>query len=135
MSQMSGPQGNMSTSAEEEADPRNCYHDEMVKLVENGGALIIEVRRADEVEAAGMMKNACHIPMDELKEALGLPEDQLKEKYGLEKPKPDGSNVVFTCRSGRRSLIVLEMAKKEFGYTKARHYPGGWNSWVEKNNL
>lgn len=65
MSQMSGPQGNMSTSAvEEEVDPRNCYHDEMVKLVENGGALIIEVRRADEVEAAGMMKNACHIPSE-----------------------------------------------------------------------
>ncbi|XP_041483590.1 rhodanese domain-containing protein CG4456-like [Lytechinus variegatus] len=131
---MSGPQGNMSSLAKEEIDPRNCYHDEMVKLVENGGAIIIEVRRPDEIAATGMMNRACHIPLDELKEALSLPDDELKEKYGVDKPNPDGSNVVFTCRSGRRSLIALETAK-EFGYTKARHYSGGWNSWVEKNKL
>lgn len=121
----------LSSSASDGLDSQNCYHDEMSKLVQSGQGIIIEIRRHDEIQEHGMMDGAHHIPLDELQAAFELPDDQFEQRYGLKRPHTDGSEIVFTCRSGRRSKIALEIAKG-FGFTKARHFPGGWNSWIEK---
>ena len=39
------------------------------------------------------------------------------QKFGVEKPDKD-KYIIFTCRSGRRSLIASKIAANELGYTK-----------------
>lgn len=46
----------------------------------------------------------------ELKNALQLlPSADFLKRYGIDKPKPD-ANLVFSCRSGKRSRSAMETA-------------------------
>lgn len=62
-------------------------------------------------------KNLCSIAVNELISALGkMSEEEFKKKYNTDKPNFD-SEIIFSCRSGRRSLQALGIALK-LGYKK-----------------
>ncbi|XP_022095226.1 thiosulfate sulfurtransferase/rhodanese-like domain-containing protein 1 [Acanthaster planci] len=116
-------------------DEDHVYYDGLVRRIKSGNLQLIEVRNAPELEATGtIIENICHVPVPELADALHLPDEEFEARYGHRKPQKTDDNVVFTCRIGNRSLKALNIAR-ELGYTKARHYPGGWTEWVKKNKL
>lgn len=49
--------------------------------------------------------------VDEMEFALNLSEDIFEKKYGFSKPPDDGTNVIFYCQAGVRSLHTLVMAR------------------------
>ncbi|KAF9088964.1 hypothetical protein BGX27_002592, partial [Mortierella sp. AM989] len=90
-------------------------------------APLIDVREPAEV-ALGIIPTAHHIALANLEEALIKLSDQaFKDQYGFERFSKD-DEVIFYCRSGRRSRLAFAQAK-ELGYTQVRHYPGSWIEW------
>jgi rhodanese-related sulfurtransferase len=65
------------------------------KLLEEGGSVVIDVRRRDEWQA-GHVKGAIHIPVDDLLSRI----DEL----------PRGKKLLFICQAGVRSGLAAEMA-------------------------
>ncbi|XP_013388925.1 thiosulfate:glutathione sulfurtransferase-like isoform X1 [Lingula anatina] len=103
-------------------------------LLESGNIQLFDVRNPWEVEATGMIPQAINLPLDELEEALKLPPDSFMAKYRTEQPMKHDADIVFSCRSGKRSQTAYELAHS-LGFTKARHYIGGWNGWAERKGL
>ncbi|XP_057294488.1 thiosulfate:glutathione sulfurtransferase-like [Hydractinia symbiolongicarpus] len=100
------------------------------KILNTEDITLFDVRSSDEVAAFGMIPEAKHIPMDEMEFALNLSEDVFEKKYGFPKPPDDGTNVIFYCQAGVRSLHTLVMAQS-LGMEKARHLSGGYIAWKE----
>ena len=73
---------------------RRISVEEAAKLQE-AGAIVIDVRRDDEWES-GHVKDALHIPVDDL---LGQAENML----------PTDKNLLFICAMGARSGLACEM--------------------------
>ena len=50
-------------------------------------------------------------------DALQMSAEDFKIQYGEPKPKLDDGNIVFHCRSGKRSITAMNIAK-QLGYMK-----------------
>ena len=76
--------------------------------------------------------------------------EEFKEKFGFVKPKQN-QEIVFYCRSGKRSASACDIAKRN-GFTKwapqtlcschltdylssILNYKGSWLEWVEKEGI
>ena len=53
----------------------------------------------------------------EIEVALDMPDKDFTNKYGIAKPLQTGENMVIYCRSGRRSLEAITLARK-MGFTE-----------------
>jgi rhodanese-related sulfurtransferase len=114
--------------------------------------LIVDVREPDEV-ALGSIPSSVNLPLSELKEALspnfGQGDFQKvcrrrpqadrpsachaganEQKFAFTKPMPN-QNIVFFCRSGKRSASAAEQAGKN-GYGNVRNYQGSWLDWQKR---
>lgn len=84
-----------------------------------------------EVEETGSLSyegnTAKTLPLPEVEEALKMSDLHFKETYKFDKPK-QSEKVVFSCRSGRRSVAASNTAEKE-GYTNVFNYTGGAQEW------
>ena len=78
---------------------------------------VLDVREVSEIEAAGYIEGAVHIPVRDLMKNL----DKLP---GLDEP------IVVTCASGHRGGFVL-VALKMMGYTNVRNLSGGMGGWIK----
>jgi rhodanese-related sulfurtransferase len=63
-----------------------------------------------------MIPSAVNLPLSVLAGALHIPHKEFVQKYGFEKPRHD-QEVVFYCRSGKRSTTACDVAKRN-GFTK-----------------
>ena len=83
--------------------------------VENGLAILIDVREADELAADGYIPNSIHVPLAEVEEKLPeLAPDPYQE-------------IIFYCASGKRSQKAVEQAV-EMGYRSVYNL-GGISDW------
>ncbi len=83
--------------------------------VENGRAILIDVREADELAADGYIPNSIHVPLAEIAERLPeLASDPYQE-------------IIFYCASGKRSQKAVEQAG-EMGYLSVYNL-GGLSDW------
>lgn len=78
-------------------------------------AYLIDVREPDEV-IQGSIPSSVNIPLSALGNDLHLSAETFKSKYGFEKPRTH-QELVFYCRSGRRSASASDIAKRN-GYQK-----------------
>nr|XP_019942850.1 PREDICTED: thiosulfate sulfurtransferase/rhodanese-like domain-containing protein 1 [Paralichthys olivaceus] len=92
---------------------------------------LFDVRDPDEYQA-GHIADAVNIPLVTLEESLKLSPDSFKDKFEVKAPGKDDNNIVFHCRSGKRSAKALDISR-QLGFTRARHYEGGYSEWAEKN--
>jgi 3-mercaptopyruvate sulfurtransferase SseA len=53
-----------------------------------------------------------------------------KQKFAFNKPLPS-QNIIFFCRSGKRSASAAEQAGKN-GYGNVRNYQGSWLDWQKR---
>lgn len=96
--------------------------------------VLVDVRGTEEVASTGKLAfasiTAHTVPLPELDGALAMPGGDFLDKYGFAKPTKD-VDVVFTCRSGRRSASAAVIAEAR-GWTRVRNYTGGANEWFEE---
>ncbi|XP_075920304.1 thiosulfate:glutathione sulfurtransferase-like isoform X2 [Petromyzon marinus] len=108
-------------------------YEELVSLLAAGSIRLFDVRSPEEVAKGKISTSAINIPVSELESALSLPVADFSLKYGVPKPEPSDSDVVFHCGVGVRSQRALDTATR-LGYTRVRHFPGGYNEWKSKQS-
>jgi rhodanese-related sulfurtransferase len=97
------------------ATVENVSRDELKKGLADGSILLVDVREPNEY-AAGRIPGATLNPLQKF------------DPQAL--PKAPGKRVVLSCRSGRRSLTALELARKAGRSDVRAHYPGGFQEWA-----
>jgi rhodanese-related sulfurtransferase len=91
--------------------------------------VIVDVREPKELMEDGTIPAAVHIPLGDLDRQLSSHNDAFFQKtHGLpEALNPSKHTLLFSCRSGRRSLTAIDIAEAN-GF-KASHYAGGNNGY------
>ncbi|KAF9345746.1 hypothetical protein BGX26_002778 [Mortierella sp. AD094] len=92
--------------------------------------ILIDVREAGEV-AQGAIPTSHHVPLANIQEAFSLPEKEFEQRFGFKKFSKD-DEVIFYCRSGRRSGMAFDYAK-QLGYKGVRNYSGSWLDYEAKS--
>ena len=82
----------------------------------DGALVLVDVREPHEFEAGHIPGSVSH-PLSTF-DPTALPEDA------------QGRRVVFSCRSGVRSVRAIELAQAA-GLTINEHYRGGFKDWAE----
>ena len=93
---------------------RDYSLDEIKQGLADGSILLVDVREPHEFEA-GRIPGAVNLPLSAFD-----PE--------LIEPKA-GQTVVFSCRSGVRSLTAIDISRGA-GFPYGAHYPGAMLEWV-----
>ena len=101
--------------ADQSGDPRvrNLTVDEVARGLAEGRMVLIDVREPNEI-AVERYPDAVVVPLSQFDPA--------------EIPDPQGREVVFACRSGRRS-VTASLAAQEQGYPYTSHLAGGILAW------
>lgn len=88
------------------------------------GAVLVDLREAEELDATGRIPGAVHVPrgMLEFRADPGSPYHQ----EGLD----PSARVILHCASGGRSALAAATLK-EMGYEDVAHLDGGINAWKE----
>lgn len=73
------------------------------------------MREPDEV-IQGSIPSSVNLPLSTLAHSLHLAREAFAAQHGFAKPKT-GQEVVFYCRSGKRSATACDIAKRN-GYSK-----------------
>jgi rhodanese-related sulfurtransferase len=96
-------------------DPRvqNLTSEDVARGIKEGRMLLVDVREPNEVDA------------EAYPDAVVIPLSSFDPK---EIPDPQGKQVVFACRSGRRS-VTASLAAQERGYPYNAHLAGGILAW------
>jgi rhodanese-related sulfurtransferase len=96
-------------------DPRvtNLTPEDVAKGLTEGRMLLVDVREENEV-AAEAYPDAIVVPLSNFDPAAI--------------PDPQGKQVVFACRSGRRS-VTASLAAQERGFAYTAHLAGGILAW------
>jgi rhodanese-related sulfurtransferase len=98
-----------------EGDPR--VHDltpqDVARGMQEGRMLLVDVREPNEIEVESY-PNAVVVPLSRFDPAAI--------------PDPQGRQVVFACRSGRRS-VTASLAAQDQGYPYDAHLAGGILAW------
>ena len=86
--------------------------------------ILVDIRDAPELEAAGRIPGSIHIPrgMLEFRADPATPYHQA--------PLDPARRVILHCASGGRSALAA-VALKEMGYERVAHLDGGFNAWKE----
>jgi rhodanese-related sulfurtransferase len=96
-------------------DPRvtNLTVDEVARGIDEGRMVLVDVREPNEI-AVERYPGAVVVPLSTFDPAAI--------------PDPQGKQVVFACRSGRRS-VTASLAAQEQGYPYTSHLAGGILAW------
>lgn len=90
--------------------------DEARAQLDAGGALLVDVREADEWRA-GHVAGARHIPLSSLPDHLAaLPRDR---------------DILLFCRSGNRSGMATKLLRQH-GFERAKNVNGGVTAWQQR---
>ncbi|XP_070502401.1 rhodanese domain-containing protein CG4456-like [Chironomus tepperi] len=94
-------------------------YDEIKDLPNHPEKLLIDVREPHELENTGRIPTSINIPLDEVRRAFSdeITDQEFELMYGVKKPKKD-DYLIFTCRTGRRSLKAINDVIP-LGYYKA----------------
>jgi rhodanese-related sulfurtransferase len=101
--------------ADETGDPRvtNLTADDVARGLQEGRMLLVDVREPNEI-AVERYPDAVVVPLSSFDPKLI--------------PDPQGKQVVFACRSGRRS-VTASLAAQEQGFAYTAHLAGGILAW------
>lgn len=95
----------------------NVNIDELKRGLADGSILLVDVREPNEFVAG-------HIP--------GATLNPLQSFDASKLPNAPGKRVVLSCRSGKRSLAALGLARLAGRGDVRAHYPGGFQEWSQR---
>ncbi|KAM9333827.1 thiosulfate:glutathione sulfurtransferase [Pholidichthys leucotaenia] len=120
-----------SPKCEEASDNGSVVSYQQLKtMLSNRDIQLFDVRNPDEYQE-GHIPQAVNLPLGDLEESLKLPSEHFQQKFQTKVPEKDDENIVFHCRTGKRSADALGIAH-QLGFSKARHFKGGYVEWVEQ---
>jgi rhodanese-related sulfurtransferase len=99
--------------ADQQPSVRDLTPQEVAQGLEGGRILLVDVREPNET-ALERIPGSVLVPLSTFDP--------------VEIPEPAGRDVVFTCRSGRRS-ITASLAAQEQGFAYGSHLAGGILAW------
>ncbi|CAI5673188.1 thiosulfate:glutathione sulfurtransferase-like [Oreochromis aureus] len=105
-------------------------YSELKTMLASHNIQLFDVRNPDEYQA-GHIPQAVNVPLDNLEESLQLSPELFEQRFEVKAPTKADDNIVFHCRSGIRSTSALGIAY-QLGFSKARHFKGGYSEWVER---
>lgn len=109
---------------------KHLSYKDVTNLIDRKEILLIDVRDPHELQETGELPGSINVPLNELKFAFKEMSDaDFQKRYGAKKPAVNAP-LVFSCRSGARSLKALQLAL-DLGYNRAKHYKGGFLDWAE----
>lgn len=92
--------------------------------IQNGDAVLVDIRDAAEREENGSIPGAVHIPR-------GMLEFRADTTSPYHQPPLDPDRrVILHCASGGRSALAAQTLQ-EMGYARVAHLDGGINAWKE----
>jgi rhodanese-related sulfurtransferase len=108
--------------AEAKAGIENLDPDAVEAEMASGDAVLVDLREADELAAAGRIPGSVHVPR-------GMLEFRADPSTPYHQPPLDPSaRVILHCASGGRSALAAATLK-EMGYERVAHLDGGINAW------
>jgi len=99
--------------SEQKPQVRDLTPQEVAQGIENGRFMLVDVREPNET-AVERFPQAVIVPLSSFDPAAI--------------PDPAGREVVFACRSGRRS-VTASIAAQEHGFPYGSHLAGGLLAW------
>ncbi len=102
----------------------NLSPDEVESEIRQGDAVLVDIREAEELDAAGRIPGAVHVPRGML-EFRADPTSPYHQA-----PLDPSKRVILHCASGGRSALAAA-ALQEMGYDKVAHLDGGIGAWKE----
>jgi rhodanese-related sulfurtransferase len=87
-----------------------------IKLIENPPALLIDVRKAEELEQQGYIAGAVNWPLEQFMSFVG------------ELPADKNADIVIYCAAGHRGNMAATMLRI-LGYTNVLNLAGGFGAW------
>jgi len=109
--------------------PELVEYQAVKSALDNGEALVIDVRTERELVEDGVIQGALNIPLKQLKVALQMHPDDFQEKYKVSMPDDDAP-IIFSCLVGGRSAKAQFMSR-ELGFTNVANYAGSFADWIE----
>uniref|UniRef100_F6ZGB0 Thiosulfate sulfurtransferase/rhodanese-like domain-containing protein 3 n=1 Tax=Ciona intestinalis TaxID=7719 RepID=F6ZGB0_CIOIN len=105
-------------------------NEDMLNVMNDNEVYLIDVRTNKEIVELGKIASQrwVNIPYEEVESAFNMSETEFESKYGSVKPEKD-TKIVFHCMGGVRSTVALNAAHN-LGFTKSRHFPGGFRGWL-----
>ena len=94
--------------------------DEALKMVDEDNCNLIDIRETNELDVAGRIEGASHIPRGMLEVYLD-PNSPIFQNGQIDKNK----EFVLFCAGGVRSALAVK-SLKEMGYEKTSHIDGGF---------
>ncbi|KAM6977667.1 thiosulfate:glutathione sulfurtransferase [Aplochiton taeniatus] len=89
---------------------------------------LFDVRNPEEFQA-GHIPDSVNIPLGDLEKSLKLSPEQFQLIFKVEAPGKDDNNIVLHCQRGIRGSKALEIAHR-LGFSRARHFKGGYSEWA-----
>ena len=89
------------------------------ELIENPDLTLLDVRRAEELDAKGYIEGSIHIPLEEF--------IANKDQW----PADKDASIVIYCGSGHRSTLAMA-TMWAYGYTDVRSLKGGFGGWASE---
>ncbi|KAL2085135.1 hypothetical protein ACEWY4_018455 [Coilia grayii] len=105
-------------------------YEQLLTMLASKNVQLFDVRNPDEFQA-GRIPGAVNIPLDNLEPSLKLSPQHFELLFEAKAPGKEDGNIVFHCQRGRRSASALDIARR-LGYTRARHFAGGYKEWAEQ---
>jgi rhodanese-related sulfurtransferase len=99
--------------SDQEPRVRDLMPEDVARGLEEGRMVLVDVRELNETELE-RYPGAVIVPLSAFDPAAI--------------PEPEGREVVFACRSGRRS-VTASLAAQEQGYPYSSHLAGGILAW------
>ncbi|KAF7688413.1 thiosulfate sulfurtransferase/rhodanese-like domain-containing protein 1 [Silurus meridionalis] len=112
-----------------EEDSDSVSYEQLKQMLKTGKLQLFDVREPDEFKE-GAIPGATNIPLSEVQQAFTLTPDEFTLRYGVPLPEKHSSDVILYCQRGRRSFTALYTVHK-LGYSRTRHYAGGYSEWLE----
>jgi len=92
---------------------------------ELGGALLVDLREADELGKEGAIAGAVHVPRGLLEFAADPTSPAHRAEFAT------GGRVILYCASGGRSALAAATLK-DLGYERVAHLDGGFKAWKDQ---
>ncbi|XP_051880605.1 thiosulfate sulfurtransferase/rhodanese-like domain-containing protein 3 isoform X2 [Pristis pectinata] len=107
--------------------PETVTYQELKQLLKSNKIFLIDVRESWELKEYGQIPGSINVPLGQVEQTLQLDPKGFMEIYNKQMPTTS-DKIVFSCLGGVRSKKALDTAIS-LGYSRAVHFPGGWEEW------
>lgn len=110
--------------AEAKSRVENLDPEAVERELQGGGAVLVDIRDAPELDADGRIPGALHVPRG----MLEFRADTTSPYHHA--PLEPGARVILHCASGGRSALAAQTLQ-QMGYEDVAHLDGGIKAWKE----